>query len=118
MQEFAEARLYELWLKEKRLASRAEVGLVNTEEYLGGLFDLTGELNRFAVGRATERDSAEVKECLETILVIHEFVTLNNLPGKLPAKKKELNNSLRKLQNMTYELALMKAGKGGRLWAG
>ena len=32
MQEFAEARLYELWLKEKRLATRAEVGLVNTEE--------------------------------------------------------------------------------------
>lgn len=32
MQEFAEARLYEIWLKEKRLASRAEVGLVNTEE--------------------------------------------------------------------------------------
>eukprot|EP00904_Undaria_pinnatifida_P007341 jgi/Undpi1/3737/HiC_scaffold_16.g07106.m1 len=112
MEEFAEARLYEIWLKEKRLASRAEVGLVNTEEYLGGLFDLTGELNRFAVGRATERDALGVKECLETILVIHEFVTLNNLPGKLPAKKKELNNSLRKLQNITYELALMKAGKG------
>lgn len=32
LQEFAEARLYELWLKEKRLATRAEVGLVNTEE--------------------------------------------------------------------------------------
>lgn len=29
---------------------------------------------------------------------IHEFVTLINLPGKLPYKKKELNNSLRKLQ--------------------
>ena len=39
-------------------------------QYLGGLFDLTGELNRFAVGRATERDSAGVKECLETILVV------------------------------------------------
>lgn len=32
LQEFAEARLYELWLKEKSLATRAEVGLVNTEE--------------------------------------------------------------------------------------
>lgn len=31
-QEFAEARLYQLWLKEKRLGTRAEVGLVNTEE--------------------------------------------------------------------------------------
>ncbi|CAN0245159.1 unnamed protein product, partial [Ectocarpus sp. 4 AP-2014] len=70
MEEFAEARLYELWLKEKRLATKAEVGLVNTEEYLGGLLDLTGELNRFAVARATERDSVGVKECLETVLVV------------------------------------------------
>lgn len=29
---------------------------------------------------------------------IHEFVTLNPLPGKLPKKKGELFNSLRKLQ--------------------
>lgn len=29
---------------------------------------------------------------------IHEFVTLNALPGKLPKKKNELLNSLRKLQ--------------------
>lgn len=31
-QEFAEARLYQLWLQEKRLATKEEVGLVNTEE--------------------------------------------------------------------------------------
>ncbi|CAM9651692.1 unnamed protein product [Sphacelaria rigidula] len=34
MEEFAEARLYELWLKEKRLASRMEVGLVDVEEVI------------------------------------------------------------------------------------
>ena len=39
-------------------------------QYLGGLLDLTGELNRFAVARATERDSVGVKECLETVLVV------------------------------------------------
>lgn len=39
-------------------------------QYLGGLFDLTGELNRFAVARATERDTQGVKECLETVLVV------------------------------------------------
>lgn len=37
-QEFAEARLYELWLKQKKLATRAEVGLVNTEEVSVMLF--------------------------------------------------------------------------------
>lgn len=39
-------------------------------QYLGGLLDLTGELNRFAVARATERDSVGVKQCLETVLVV------------------------------------------------
>ena len=38
VQEFAEARLYELWLKERRLATREEVGLVNTEEVGGNGF--------------------------------------------------------------------------------
>ena len=31
-QEYAEARLYQLWLKEKKLGTRADVGLVNTGE--------------------------------------------------------------------------------------
>lgn len=39
-------------------------------KYLGGLFDLTGEINRYAVARATERDTKGVKECLETVLVV------------------------------------------------
>lgn len=34
------------------------------------MLDLTGELNRFAVARATARDSVGVKECLETVLVV------------------------------------------------
>lgn len=37
------------------------------------MFDLTGELNRFAVAKATERDTQGVKECLETILVVSEL---------------------------------------------
>ena len=36
--------------------------------------------------------------CAYLYLQIHEFVTLNALPGRLPKKKGELFNSLRKLQ--------------------
>lgn len=45
-------------------------------QYLGGLLDLTGELNRFAVARATKRDAVGVKECLETVLVVRISLVL------------------------------------------
>ncbi|CAM9728391.1 unnamed protein product, partial [Choristocarpus tenellus] len=80
--------------------------------YLGGLLDLTGEICRYGVAKATERDSVALKQCLETIVAIHDCATMNTLPGKLFRKKRELTNSLQKLENMTYELALLKAGKG------
>lgn len=48
----------------------ATVFLWGRRQYLGGMFDLTGELNRFAVARATERDTQGVRECLETVMVV------------------------------------------------
>lgn len=52
------------------VSARHVFGGVGIQQYLGGLLDLTGELNRYAVARATQRDSQGVKECLETVLVV------------------------------------------------
>jgi predicted translin family RNA/ssDNA-binding protein len=35
--------------------------------YLGGVLDFTGELNRYAVARATERDVAAVQRCRDVV---------------------------------------------------
>jgi predicted translin family RNA/ssDNA-binding protein len=35
--------------------------------YLGGVLDFTGELNRYAVARATERDMAAVQRCRDVV---------------------------------------------------
>ncbi|CAM9683463.1 unnamed protein product [Chrysoparadoxa australica] len=112
MEELAEAKLFRVWVSEKRLCTRAEMEVVEVEEYLGGLFDLTGEINRYAVKCATARDTERLGQCLETVLVIDEFLKSVPLPFKLNKKMKELGNSLSKMKNMTYELALIKAGKG------
>ncbi|CAN0457101.1 unnamed protein product [Discosporangium mesarthrocarpum] len=38
--------------------------------YLGGLLDLTGEIGRVAVEKATAREEVVLKECLETVMVV------------------------------------------------
>lgn len=35
--------------------------------YLGGVLDFTGELNRYAVAKATVRDIKEVKRCRDLV---------------------------------------------------
>jgi predicted translin family RNA/ssDNA-binding protein len=68
MEEYAEAKLFEAWLKNKLLLlpKSEEMACVNNEEYLGGVIDFTGEIGRFAVACATNRDEAGVKCVLDT----------------------------------------------------
>lgn len=59
--QYAEAVVFRVFLRESRLLPSTELPLtVTREEYLGGVLDFTGELNRFAIARATARDTAAV----------------------------------------------------------
>lgn len=56
------------YLVEGRLLRTNELGLeLEAEEYLGGVLDFTGELNRFAVTRATVRDVAAVQKAADLV---------------------------------------------------
>ncbi len=61
LEEFAEARAFEHFLETGKLLSRSAVPFCDAEEYLGGVADLTGEMIRFAVLKATERDVDAVR---------------------------------------------------------
>lgn len=64
IEEYCEARLFYCFLKEGKLEKMASFdGLCSIEEYLGGISDVTGELVRYAVLRATERDVEAVRKC-------------------------------------------------------
>ncbi|GFH14676.1 translin-like protein [Haematococcus lacustris] len=64
---YAEAQAFLYFLREGRLVAAKELPLVEPEEYLGGILDMTGELNRYAVLRATARDTAAVARCRDLV---------------------------------------------------
>jgi len=61
LEEYAEARIFLHFHETKQLLVPADLPQINTEEYLGGLLDFTGELNRWAVIQATSRRVDDVK---------------------------------------------------------
>lgn len=56
-----------MFLKESRVPKMGELPLLNRDEFLGGVLDFTGELNRYAVAKATARDKEAVQKCRDVI---------------------------------------------------
>eukprot|EP00343_Euplotes_focardii_P011395 CAMPEP_0205831690 /NCGR_PEP_ID=MMETSP0206-20130828/44798_1 /ASSEMBLY_ACC=CAM_ASM_000279 /TAXON_ID=36767 /ORGANISM="Euplotes focardii, Strain TN1" /LENGTH=182 /DNA_ID=CAMNT_0053136555 /DNA_START=42 /DNA_END=587 /DNA_ORIENTATION=- len=83
MEEYAEAMLFLVWLQERVVAPPERLVLVNTEEYVGGLADFTGELGRFAVAAATRRDAETVIQCLNTDEALYSMLQAANLGPQL-----------------------------------
>jgi predicted translin family RNA/ssDNA-binding protein len=70
LEEYAEARIFLHFHETKQLLVPADLPQINTEEYLGGLLDFTGELNRWAVIQATSRRVDDVKyarNCVDAV---------------------------------------------------
>ena len=122
LEEFVEGVLFYTWMhgdvgNGRRVANQPagkillpdELSLtISTEDYLGGLCDLTGEIGRFAVARGTVRDKQSVKLCLESNKSI--FMTLKmlgRLPKNLGKKVGAVSSSVDKLERLLYEQSLM-----------
>ena len=86
LEELAEASLFDAWLRSGTLLPRDAPallgGALTPSEYLGGVCDLVGEVGRYAVRRATERDVAAVRESLDTAMAVQTAMLL--LAGALP----------------------------------
>ena len=81
---------------------------VSTEEYLGGLCDLTGEIGRYAVARGTVRDRDGVQLCLEANKSIYNALKLlGKLPSNINKKMSMVSQSVEKLERLLYEQSLM-----------
>ena len=116
LEEYAEAALFMKWLEAKGVsgaplvAAQVSLGLPLTdEEYLGGVYDLTGEVGRVAVIAATARDTASVQRVFETDVAVVEAVAALHLPPKLAKKMGPLEGCVRKVEHLLYELALAAA---------
>jgi len=105
LEEYAEAKLFGEYLKKKKV-SELRNRQIDTEIYLGALCDFTGELVRYAVKQATDKNFNEVKLARKTIEeVVHNLIQLN-LTGYLRTKYDQAKNNLRKIEQVMYELSI------------
>jgi len=127
LEEYAEGKLFYAWMfgntetvpMSPHSGNPAAVLLLPNEfqpivledmEYLGGLCDLTGEVGRFAVQKATARDEHGVKLCLQTNKAILTAIqSMERTPQKLSKKMDQLCKSVEKLERILYELSLSEA---------
>lgn len=107
MEEYAEARIFKHYLEHGCLLTSTAMPLATRDEYLGGLLDFTGELNRHAVLRATARDVPAVKRARDVVDAIFGAMLQFDLRNG-PARKKfdSLKYTLKKLESLLYELQL------------
>lgn len=108
VEEYVEARLFEEFLAGRKVG-RVDVPGMDEDVYLGGLMDFTGELVRYAIARATERDRKEAARSREVVRDIVAQVIQMNLTGSLRSKYDQAKTNLRKLEEIMYDLSLVAA---------
>lgn len=107
LEEYAEAGVLRYFLQTGAVLPHRLLPVCDRDEYLGGLLDFAGELNRFAVARATRRDVASVQHCREVLDALNgQFVQCSFRNGALRQKYDSLKYSLQKVENLLYELSL------------
>lgn len=133
IEELAEGFLLYEWLGSKRVLSKEEslkwildlidsdkirefnVDLIMTDvEYIGALSDLTGELGRIAVIKATHRETASVKEILHTDISVAHMLTTINDNGKFNKKVEAVLTNMKKVDDLLYDLQLLSLSSGIR----
>ena len=105
LEEYAEAELFLSFVEDKKI-SRIRDLKIDSDIYIGGLCDVPGEILRFAIKSATERNISEVKRCYKTAEeIINELVDMN-LTGYNRQKFDQAKQALNKLQQVVYEVSL------------
>lgn len=128
LEEYVEAKLFATWLESPSSSGTSEgstsgqilvpadftVIALQSDEYLGGLCDLTGEIGRYAVQRGTQRDIACVRLCLHSNQrILSAIQAMPVFPSEIGKKIGPLRRSIEKLERILYELSLSEAA-GGR----
>jgi len=107
LEEYVEAKAFLRFLEKGTLIGCKELKVVEAEEYLLGLCDLTGELMRYAVLAATRRDKKAVQAVRDLIDAIYgQFVQFDFRNGELRKKYDSIKYNLQKVENVLYDLAL------------
>lgn len=107
LEEFVEADLFRQFIETKKIG--AVKGLnVSNDIYIAGLCDVPGELQRYAIRAATNRDFALTEACAKaTTEILHELVEFN-LTSYLRTKFDQAKQAMHRLEQVVYETSLRK----------
>jgi len=106
LEEYAEAALYQMFVATGKVGPLAGSVAVDDDAYLGGLSDLTGELQRRQVRFATDGNAEEVALIKSAIEEIVNALLAMDLGGYLRTKFDQAKNSLRRAEDVLYEITL------------
>lgn len=105
LEEYAEAAAYLGFIKGK-IPDEKDLG-IDTETYLGGLCDLTGELARLAVFSVVEENYKQVKKIKDVVSDIYdEFLKFDFRNGELRKKSDSIKWNLKKIEEILYDLKI------------
>jgi len=107
VEEYVEAKMFSLALTKKNLAE-LKIANIGPEEYIGGLADVPGELVRYAIKSATEREFDIVKKCYQSAEEIVGVLIDMDLTGYNRQKFDQAKQALSKLQQVVYEVEMKK----------
>lgn len=105
LEEFTEAHLLYQFLTKRKIGKVPGI-VLSAEGYIGGLADVPGELQRYAIKLATERDAKGVMECKKAAEEIVGALIEFNLTKYLRNKFDQAKQSLRKIEQVVYDLSL------------
>ena len=105
LEEYAEARLFEGYLKTKKIVA-LEPRVNEPSIYLAGLSDATGEMVRYATRQVTLGNPEVVADVQEVVAMVIEFMLDLDLTGYLRNKFDQAKKNLSHLEQMTYDLAI------------
>jgi predicted translin family RNA/ssDNA-binding protein len=105
LEEYVEAQLYRQYLAEGTVGKVAGEH-IDYDIYIGGLTDLTGEMQRRQVRLATEGRTEEVRKIKELMESIVAELLEMDLGGYLRNKFDQAKNNLRRAEEVLYELTL------------
>ncbi len=105
LEEYAEAKMFLGFIEGKTLGTIDEIEL-DADTIMGGLSDCVGEMARKAVQWATDHKDEKVKECLDAGReIVAEMLGLN-LTGYLRTKLDQAKQSLRRIEDVAYDISI------------
>jgi len=105
VEEYVEAKMFYNFLQGKKMGKIMEVN-VEPFIYIAGLADVPGEMLRYAVMSATNKDFEMVKKCVEGGSEIVGEMMEFNLTSYLRTKLDQAKGAVRKLEQVRYEVSL------------